>query len=141
MLRIVRTLSVAGAVAVAAGACGGDSPTGNNNTDEVVGVYILQTINGQSLPVIVEQVDSDMVEVIAGTVTLDADATFDDVTELRITEAGVVTTETEAASGTWTLSGTTVQFNPTGFTAYSMTWDGADRLTQVLGAFTLVYER
>jgi hypothetical protein len=76
-------------------------------------------------------------------VTIHADLTFDDVTVLRITESGVVTTETDAATGTWSLAGRTVQFSPNdGSSApYTMAWDGANQLTQLFSGFTLVYRK
>ena len=77
-----------------------------------------------------------------GTVTLDEDGTFGDVTELRITEGGVVTTEGVSTQGTWTISGSTVTFVPNdGSDNYTMTWDGQLRLTQLFQGFTLVYDK
>ena len=76
MMRLVRSALLAGMAAVSLGGCGGDS-TGTD-PDAVVGVYTLITINGQLLPVIVDQVGDDIAEVTAGLVTLDADRSFDD---------------------------------------------------------------
>lgn len=127
----------------AAISCGGGSSdtTGPPAPDAAVGVYTLATINGQQLPVIVEQSGNDQVEVTQGVVTLKEDRTFSDITQVRLTVGGTVTTETETAAGSWTRQANTVQLNPTGFTAYSMTWDGSNRLTQLLGPFTLIYAK
>ena len=142
MGRFARQSMLASALAVFA-ACGSDDSTGPEETN-IEGAYTLTTINGQQLPVVVEQQGSDRAEVTQGTVTLNADRTFSDVIQLRFTISGQVTSETDAANGTWTRTGSTVQFNPTapaGSTPYSMTWDGDDRLTQTFQGFTLVYER
>ena len=129
----------AGVIALALAAC---SDSTGPDTDDLVGSYDLITIDGASLPVIVDQVGEDKAEVTMGTVTLDEDGTFGDVTELRITEGGVVTTEVQATQGTWTISGSTVTFVPNdGSGNYTMTWDGQLRLTQLFQGFTLVYEK
>jgi hypothetical protein len=140
MIRFTRPLLAAAVLGMSLAAC--SDSTGPDNTAEAAGVYLLQTIDGQNLPVIVDQQGQDMAEVTAGTVTLDTDLSFDDVTELRITEGGVVTTESDVVAGTWTMTGNTVRLNPGNASAdYTMSWDGADQLTQLFNGFTLVYRR
>ena len=129
----------AGVIAVALAAC---SDSTGPDTDDLVGSYDLITIDGASLPVIVDQIGEDIAEITMGTVTLDEDGTFGDATEIRITEGGVVTTEVQSTQGTWTVSGSTVTFVPNdGSGNYTMTWNGQLRLTQLFQGFTLVYER
>lgn len=144
MRRLVLRLGLASA-ALAAGACGGDGPPAitdpTDDADLAVGVYALLTINGQPLPFLLDQEGSDLLEITAGTVSLELNRSFSDVTTYRLTLSGVVTTETDGATGTWDLAGNTVFLTPTGLTAYSMLWDRADRLTQVFEGFTLVYVR
>ena len=140
MAHFLRNTLRAGAIAVALAACSGDS-TGPDS-DDLVGSYDLITIDGASLPVIVDQIGEDKAEITMGTVTLDEDGTFGDATELRITEGGVVSTEVQSTQGTWMVSGSTVTFVPNdGTGTYSMTWNGQLRLTQIFQGFTLVYER
>lgn len=140
MAHFLRDTLRAGVIAVALAACSGDS-TGPDS-DDLVGSYDLITIDGASLPVIVDQIGEDKAEITMGTVTLDEDGTFGDATELRITEGGVVSTEVQSTQGTWTVSGSTVTFVPNdGTGTYSMTWNGQLRLTQIFQGFTLVYER
>lgn len=141
MMRSAGTILVAAVMALSLGACT-DTAAGND-ADDLDGLYSLQTIDGQLLPVIVDEQGEDIAEVIQGTVTIHADLTFDDVTVLRITESGVVTTETDAATGTWSLAGRTVQFSPNDGTSgpYVMEWDGGNQLTQLFGGFTLVYRK
>ena len=139
MPQFLRNTLRAGVIAVALAAC---SDSTGPSPDQLVGLYNLFTIDGASLPVVVDQVGEDKAEVTMGTVTLDEDGTFGDVTELRITEGGVVTTEVQATQGTWTVSGSTVTFVPNdGSGNYSMTWNGQLRLTQLFQGFTLVYEK
>jgi hypothetical protein len=139
MAHLLRNTLRAGAIVVALAAC---SDSTGPDTDDLVGSYDLITIDGASLPVIVDQIGEDKAEITMGTVTLDEDGTFGDATELRITEGGVVTTEVQSTQGTWTVSGSTVSFVPNdGSGNYSMTWNGQLRLTQVFQGFTLVYEK
>ena len=139
MAHLLRNTLRAGAIAVALAAC---SDSTGPDTDDLVGSYDLITIDGASLPVIVDQIGEDKAEITMGTVTLDEDGTFGDATELRITEGGVVTTEVQSTQGTWTVSGSIVSFVPNdGSGNYSMTWNGQLRLTQVFQGFTLVYEK
>ena len=129
----------AGVIAVALAAC---SDSTGPDTDDLVGLYDLITIDGASLPVIVDQIGEDIAEITMGTVTLDEDGTFGDATEIRITEGGVVTTEVQSTQGTWTVSGSTVTFVPNdGSGNYTMTWNGQLRLTQLFQGFTLVYTK
>ena len=114
----------------------------STGADAAVGVYSLQTIDGRPLPVIVDQQGNDMAEVAQGTVTLAADRSFSDVTLLRITASEVVSTETDSANGTWTLSGRTVGFTPSDMSGpYEMIWDGGNQLSQLFNGFTLVYQK
>lgn len=141
MTQSARTILVAAVMALSLGAC--SDTTGSDDADDLDGVYTLQTIDGQLLPVIVDEQGEDFAEVTQGTVTIHADLTFDDVTVLRITESGVVTTETDAAAGTWSLLGRTVQFTPNDGSSgpYAMAWDGGNQLTQLFSGFTLVYRK
>ena len=139
MAQFLRNTLRAGVFAVALAGC---SDSTGPDTDDLVGSYDLITVDGAGLPVIVDQIGEDKAEITMGTVTLDEDGTFGDVTELRITEAGVVTTEVVSTQGTWTVSGSTVTFVPNdGSGNYSMTWNGQLRLTQLFQGFTLVYEK
>jgi hypothetical protein len=140
MIRSAATILFATVMGLSLGAC--NDTLASTGADAAVGVYTLQTIDGQSLPVIVDQQGNDIAEITQGTVTLDADGSFADVTELSITQSGVVSTETDAAVGAWALSGRTVQFVPNdGSGVYEMTWDGQDQLTQSFNGSILVYQR
>ena len=139
--RFARQSMLAAALAVLA-ACGDDSTAPDD--EDVAGVYTLLSINGQQLPAVVQQQGSDRAEITQGSITLNQNGTFTDVVQVRFTISGQVSSQTETATGNWTLNGTTVTLNPTspqGSTSYTMTWDGNDRLTQLFEGFTLVYGR
>lgn len=123
-------------------AAGCNDTTGIAGADAAVGLYTLRSVNGQLLPVVIDQQGSDISEITEGSVTLDADRTFEDITLLRSTVAGAVSTRTEAAAGNWTLSGSNVLFTPSDQSGpYEMTWDGGDQLTQNFNGLLLVYQR
>ena len=134
-----RMLAVATALFAVMACGGGSDTTAPPGADAAVGVYTLVTINGQPMPVIVQGSGNDKIEVTGGAVTLKQDRTFSDITNARITAAGSATSESDTVSGTWTRQANTVQFAATGFMAYSMTWDGSNRLTQSFQGFTLIY--
>ncbi len=85
-------------------ACGDDG-TGLEN---VIGTYILETIDGGPLPWILLQVGGNKIEVTAGSVTLNADRTCSDSITLRTTESGSVTTDTATDMCTYTTDGQAV---------------------------------
>ena len=137
----IRTTLRAGVLALALLGC--RDATGPS-LDELVGEYILMTIDGDPLPVIVDQIEDDIAEVTAGLLTLDDNQNFTDATSLRFTISGEVTTSIETATGTWSVAsnGTTVTFSPSDASGnYVMTWNGEDQLTQIFDGFTLVYLR
>ena len=85
-------------------ACGDDA----TGLEDVVGIYTLQTIEGDPLPWVLLQVGADMIEVIAGSVTLNADRTCTDSITLRITQGGIVTSDPETDECTYTTDGQAV---------------------------------
>lgn len=141
MLKIARVLLLAGVITLPLGACDPKS-TSSADASAAVGLYTLQTIDGLPLPAVVARQGSDSAQITQGSVTLDASTAFADITTLRVTQSGTVTTQDDGTSGTWTLAGRNVQFAPNdGSASYLMVWDGADQLTQVTSGFTLVYHR
>ena len=140
MIRPATILVLAAFTTLSLGACSDTAASGDANA--AVGLYTLRTIDGQPLPVVIDQQGNDTAEITQGTVTLDASRSFQDSTVVRLTVSGVVSSETDAASGSWTLSGRTVTFTPNDQSGpYQMTWDGANQLAQDFNGFILVYQR
>ena len=117
MLRFLQVVMVilAGGLLTACGDGGGDGgdATGPGGTS-IFGTYTLETINGSSLPFVVFQVGNDKVEITAGSVQLNSDNTYSVSVTFRLTEAGTVTTETDTGAGTFTATGSTIQFSDAG---------------------------
>ena len=123
----------------ALGAC--SDIVGSSDSEELIGVYQLISVDGDPPPVIVDQDATATLEITAGTVTLSEDG-FVDATTTRLTVNGVPTTEVTTAEGSWSISGSTVRFTPNDDSGqYTMTWDGANKLTQVFEGIVLVYQR
>jgi len=79
-------------------ACGGDG----TGPESVIGMYILQTIDGDPLPWVLFQIGDDKIEVTAGSVTLNEDRTCSDSITLRSTVSEEVTTDTATDVCTYT---------------------------------------
>ncbi len=104
--RLISVLIVSGIAAGGTWACGGDS----TSPSSIAGTYNLQTIDGQSLPVVIFEVGTDKVEVTAGFMLLNSDQTYSESVSFRITDGAIVTTDVEATTGSWTLSGSAITF-------------------------------
>lgn len=97
------------AVTMLAAACGGgDKSTGPTTLE---GTYTLKTVNGSAPPVIIAQLGADKVEVLGGSLLMNANNTFSGSTTVRFTESGVVSTETADCDGSFTRSGNAVTFS------------------------------
>ncbi len=113
MLRFltIMTVVLAGGLLTA---CGDDGDATGTGGTSIFGTYALQTVNGTSLPFVLIQIGNDKIEVTAGSVRLNSDNTYSVSVTFRLTEAGTVTTETDTGAGTYTASGSTIQFSDSG---------------------------
>ena len=110
-------LAVAAALSLPLAACGGDGGTGLDT--ELSGTYTLRTVNGQALPYVVESSGpNDRFELLGDEFTFSS-RTFTETTDFRVTERGVVTTDSFEDSGRYTLDGNalTVTFDSDGSSA------------------------
>jgi hypothetical protein len=137
-------LVLAAVLPLALAACGDSTGPGGG----LAGTYELRTINGQALPFLVgEFPDLDLTEELtAGSVRLNANATFSASHTVRLTEGTQVTTFTTDINGTYSRSGNNVTLNfpdPDGIGSASIAavWDGRRRLTITESGEAWVYER
>lgn len=102
---MLRALTVAFAVGLLT-RCG--KPLG---PDDVDGIYILRSINGQDLPVAVIPINPmATIEITAGSVRLNSDNTFSASQTIEITQGGTTTITTLTSAATYTLYGTAITF-------------------------------
>ena len=115
-------------IGIAIMAACGDS-TGPSETN-ISGTYELQTINGQNLPFTLLIVGTYQLEIAAGSVTINANGTYEESTTVREIDGSSTTTTTETSSGTWTRTNNAVTFV-----------DGEDQtsLTGALSGSTLTF--
>ena len=133
-----RLLATVGFTVLAA--CGGETTA--PSTPLVAGVYSLTTIDGSSLPFVLQFVDaSNLVQFQGGAVTINTDGTFVDSASFVITQAGSDSTENDVASGHWTQQGNTITFTPAQGDPYTMAWNGDTLLIQAFEGLTLAYIR
>ena len=79
--------------------------------DALTGSWNLLSVNGTSLPYAPPHPGSNMQEVVADVLTLTAQNTFSEVTTIRITQDGQVTTQTVLDSGTYDFNSYVVTFD------------------------------
>ena len=86
-----------------------NTPTGTPAVS-AAGIYVLRTVDGDPLPITVEGLEVDQVEVVADAFRLGVDGRFMHTFVLRITDHGVVTLEEHNDPGNWRTDGNTVVF-------------------------------
>jgi hypothetical protein len=94
-----------GALALTATACGGGDSTAPAS---IAGTYTLQTVNNAALPFTTSEDETYKAEILSWVVTLNANNTFSHVFQGRSTDNGTVSVNTITGSGTYTISGSTV---------------------------------
>ena len=127
------------ALSVFVASCGSDSATAPISTS-IAGSYTLRTINGAPLPFIVLQVGADKVEVLNETVVVAEGGTFMQQGSLRVTEGGVVSTESYAETGTYTRNGTAITFVNSDGSSGTGTVNGATITISIVG-FAFMYRK
>ncbi len=137
-MRRLAVVLVLSAAAVLAGC--GDKATGPSPAS-VAGTWNLQSVNGTQLPFIVIQVGNDKVEITSDVITASSNGTFTQLTTIQTTQSGQVTTDHATDSGTWSLSGTAVNFV---FESNGSTGTGTlsgNTLTVATSGLSLVYRK
>ena len=76
----------------------------------VAGTYTLRTFDGEALPTVLGGAGARLVEVLAGSITLNEDLTCSFSTTVRDTEDGIVTTETFTEVCSYTLDSGFITF-------------------------------
>ena len=104
-------------------ACGDDGPT--DPTQSAVGTYTLVQVNGSPLPAFLGQSGGLRIEILSGTMTLRSNKSYTDSENRRRTSAGgVAETYQFIEEGTFTVTGSTVQFHASNGPRYSGTLRG-----------------
>ena len=91
-------------------ACGSDSPSEPRNAILVVGNWSLESIGGQTLPIVLDQAGNDKLELLEATVVVTADSVFVASSTERTTIGGVAESQTYTDNGHFSVSGTTITF-------------------------------
>ena len=104
-------------------ACGDDGPT--DPTQSAVGTYTLVQVNGSPVPALLGQFEEGRIDVLSGTLTLRNDKSYTETVNVRFTPTtGVVQTIPVTENGTFTVTGSTVQFKTSDGETYSGTLSG-----------------
>jgi hypothetical protein len=107
--RRLRRGAVAVTAALLAAGCTRDAPL--EPDEPVVGTYQLTAVNGEAPPQVIVQVAQGTLEVLGGSLVMNADHTFTELLQVRSTPAGGEAETSDAEiSGTYSVSGRTVTF-------------------------------
>ena len=141
-------LAVAFGATVVLAACGSDSggTTGPSGSNSPVGRYAITTVNGQALPVAMYNDPLYKYEVTSGSISLTGDGKYIVVTRFKQTVPNDVSLITDSTFGTWSQTGTQIDFrNAEDTTAKDKaTWAGANltfALTDGKATWTYVYTK
>lgn len=97
-------------------ACGDDA----TGLDDIAGTYTLQTVDGEGLPAVLEEVGTIfLLEITAGSTTLNQDMTCSVVSMFRVTDNGVATNETVTDACTYTFDSGAVTLDVEGLDSAS----------------------
>ena len=132
---------IAACVLFIAASCGGDDAPTAPTMASIAGTWNLQTVNGSALPFTVAQSGSDKIEVLGDAITVTASATFTQLTQVRVTQGGQVSTQSVPDAGSYTLNGKTVTFT---FNSDGSTGTGTlsgNTLTVAESGISLVYRK
>lgn len=120
-------------------ACNGEA--GPTDPAPAVGFYTLQTVNGMSPPLVVDQNSNGRLEVVGGSLELRGDLSYTETAELRDIPTGrPPQTVSNSVNGTFRLTGQTVRFQTARGELFSGTLAG-DTLTYAIPGFVLRYQR
>jgi hypothetical protein len=127
-------------------ACGDD---GTGPEAERFGRYVLRSLNGRAVPTVQTENANARMEFLSGSLRLNADQTFTDSTEVRITPmfrgeplpGGEVRHYYDVAWGLQRISGDTVYLTSIRGEKYHMVFQATGSLTQQLAGNTLQYKR
>ena len=125
---------------VVVAACGSDSPT-QPTPASVVGTWNLKTVNGSALPYLVPQDDFDALELLGDVLTVDANGTFRQLSQIRVTQDAEASMESVPDSGSYALNGTAVTFTYESDASPRIASLAGNTLTFAEAEFTLVYKK
>jgi hypothetical protein len=130
MKRLLLTALVS-SVIVAAVACGDSDPT---FFEQVTGEYALNLVDGEALPTEVASTPTEVTTAISGTLFLDPDGAYAMGMTYTVdpVAGGASDTTAWASNGTYTGSGTTIDFSEVGGDTFQGEWSGSTVVTTVL---------
>jgi hypothetical protein len=113
----------------------------NNSAATVAGTWSLRSIGGATLPVVLDQVGEDKLELLSAALAMQQNGNFTSSSTQRTTISGQVNTQSFSENGTFDVQGTSVLFTfTTDGSVVTGTFRG-DSLTFDGGGVAVVYRR
>jgi hypothetical protein len=123
---------------------GCSSTDSNGPGTSAIGTYALVSVNGSALPATTQNDATIKTEILSGTFVVNADESFSESRQGRITlNGGTPSPITATQTGTWTVSGTELSF-VSGTTQNPVIFNGtyaAGTLTYTSGGATFTYQQ
>ena len=120
--------------------CDAETTEPDSATPNVVGRYVLRTVDGDQVPVVYTDQTNFRLEMLRGVIHVREDRTFSDSTQVRSTTNGVVRTVMDVATGTYFVNADTLKLTSARGEKYFMLI--TDRtLTQDLFGKVLIYRQ
>lgn len=122
-------------------ACSGLDTTAPSSTASVIGNWSLQTVNDAQLPYLMDRSGADKSELTADTFTLIGSGQFTQVSQVRVTSAGQVTTQPVLQAGAFTSNKGAVSVLFAGSTEAIQGSVSATTLALPINGFAFVYKK
>ena len=120
-------------------ACGSDSST-QPTSNTIAGSWALQTVNGSTLPFTYSQQGANKAEVLSDVATVDAHGAYTQITQVRLTINGQVTTQSLSDAGTYTLNGTALTLKSNDGSSVTASLSGST-FTLVIDGVAYIYKK
>ena len=122
-------------------ACGDDDSTTQPTLAFLAGTWDLQSVNGSPLPYVVLQTSTSKSELMSDVITVTTTGSYTQLTTVRNTLNGQVTTQTGNGAGTFTLNGTALTFQASNGTSGTGTVSGTTFTLPLAGSSYLYKKR
>ena len=141
--RTVTSLSLRAiwAIVLASACSGGTDTTAPATSVSIVGTWTLQSVNGASLPYLMDQSGADKSEMTSDVLTFLATGQFTEIAQVRLTSGGQVTTTSVPQAGTYAANKGTVVLTFAGSDTQARGTQTGATLAVAINGLAFVYQK